>query len=316
MDIDKILLKVMNNQASSEEYAALEAWKKESAENIHLLNQLSNQNKSETYKDYDKETAWKKVNARIEEPIVSEGKGSSKAWIMGIAALLFLGIAGYMFLGDKETSPSTYQSSETNMSFALEDNTEVWLRDGGNKLEVISDFQNERVVALSGEAFFDVAHNKEMPFYIELENDDRIKVVGTSFNLMTKGNELDLSIYDGIVELHTLNRVIRLVKGDRVTRINDSIVKVKNNNLNTLSWKNKVLIFDNTMITDVFESIENHFQAEITIQGNQNDLSQCLVRTKFTDESLESILEELSKLYDFKYSITNKDISITELTCP
>jgi len=317
MDIDKILLKVMNNQASLEEYKALEAWKSESAENIELLKQLSNQGQGEVYKEYDKETAWKKVNAMIDEPVVQSGaQGSSKVWLWCLAAVMLLGIAGYFLSTDRIESPKAYLTEDTNMSFALADQTKVWLREGGHSLKVVSDFENERVVALSGEAFFDVAHDKEKPFYIDLDNDDRVKVVGTSFNLLTQGDELDLTVYDGIVELHTLNRVLKLTKGDRATRINGSVVLVKNNDTNKLSWQNKELIFDNVVITQVFKDIESHYGVDITFQGESNNYSKCLVHTKFTEETLDNVLTELSKLYNFKYKVTGKEVAIVNLTCP
>ena len=317
MDIDKILLKVINNQASSEEYKALESWKNESAENIELLKQLSNQGVGETYKQYDKQTAWKKVNAQIDEPVKKRtARGSSKVWIWCIAGLLLLGgLALFINKNTSQTTPKKYNSNDVNLAFALEDKTEVWLREGGYTLDIVSDFQKERIVELSGEAFFDVAHNEKMPFYIELDNDDKIKVVGTSFNLMTVGDHLDLTIYEGVVELHSNDTVIVLTKGDRLTRINGAIVKYKNNNLNTLSWKNKELIFDNALITDVFKCIENHYKVNITYQGVKNNFSACLVRTKFTEDSLENVMQELSKLLDFKYKITNKEIAVIDLNC-
>lgn len=53
----------------------------------------------------------------------------------------------------------------------------------GSWLKYPVQFIGERKVELSGEAFFDVAHNAEIPFHVNTRNLD-IKVLGTTFNLI------------------------------------------------------------------------------------------------------------------------------------
>lgn len=314
MDIDKLLLKVMNNEATKEEYNALEQWKSESQENIQLLQELASGNKNATdYQDFDKEAAWEKVESQI-EPTQSPKVSSNTTWYV-VAGIAILAIAAYFFLPEKETQPSVYKSdADEVMAFALEDRSKIWLNEGGSAIEIKSDFQSERRVALSGEAFFDIAPDKDRPFIIEVANNDFIRVLGTSFNIINEDDEFDLTVYSGTVELHTLNRVLTLTKNDRVTRINGAMAKVKNNDQNKLSWKTKELIFENSALNQVFEALEDHYNVNIQVESN-GTLGKCRIRTRFAQESITKVMKELSAQYSFKYEIDSNNISVSGLSC-
>lgn len=64
----------------------------------------------------------------------------------------------------------------------LEDGSQVWLN-AGSTLQFPVRFDNGmRVVTLVGEAYFDVAHDSERPFYVTTDR-QQIKVIGTAFNV-------------------------------------------------------------------------------------------------------------------------------------
>lgn len=318
MDIEKLLLKVLNDKASTQEYLALESWKKESEENIKLLNELQTKHNDiqDGYKEYDKNAAWHKVESRILQS-ESPRRKKKRGYLIPLAAsvLLISGLMYYFIWNDKPSVPTKYNSETEMIQFALQDQTDIWLREGGAELNVLSDFDDERRVALSGEAFFEVAHDTEKPFMIELNDDDYIKVVGTSFNLVHEGDEFDLALFSGKVELHMNNRTIILEKGYRATKVDGALVKLRNINQNTASWKSENLIFDNVSMIDAFKDIENHFNVSIDYSSTSNDLSQCAIRTKFTNESLEEVLKELSQINSFTYTKENSKIIIQDLYC-
>lgn len=317
MDIEKLLLKVLNDEASSQEYAALEMWKKESQENLKLLQELQTQHTDiqEGYKEYDKNAAWHKVETRILQVEQPARKLPAYLKWAGIAAVFFLGISTLFLLNQEPETPTEYNTTTETLQFALEDKTDIWLRDGGSKLEVISDFEKERRVALQGEAFFNVAHDTDRPFIIELAGQDYVRVVGTSFNLMNEGEKFDLTLFSGVVDLHMNGSTITLQKGDRAKKVDGSLVKYRNNDKNTASWKSKELVFENVNATEAFKALEDHFNISIDFSSATNNLSGCAIRSKFTNENVESVLTEFSNIWDFKYSNTNGKVVIKELSC-
>ncbi len=321
MDIDKILLKIMNDQASKAEYEALEAWKNESQENIAQLQQIiqSKNNNSSPYRDYNKHKAWKKIEVQMEplQPVKAQKTSVPKIPILLFLITLIAGVA-YMFLKEDAIKvPTLYQAHQEQQNFALQDDSQIWLRQGGTNLEILSKFDSdeERRVSLEGEAFFDIAKNPSKPFIIELGNEEYIKVLGTSFNVINKGKELNISVYSGTVILHTLGRELTLKKGDKASRVMDAIVLNKNIDSNETSWKTKELTFDDTALSQVFEAISRHYKMDIELDKENTNLANCRVRERFTDQTIDSVMSDLSKNLDFKYELNAQKITISNLSC-
>lgn len=316
MDIDKILLKVLSNKASQEEFDALEAWKQDSADNLKALQEMmSSSNTASSYKDYNPEAAWDQIAPKVyQDSTPTAHKSSSLSKILiGLAACFLIAGIGYL-LYNQDEKQTNYQANDAVENIQLADNSQVWLNKGGSTIDIISDFETERIVALEGEAFFDVAPNKEVPFIIKVKDKSFIKVIGTSFNVINTSKEFDLTVYSGVVEYHTLNRVIELVKDDRITFINGAYAKVKNDNYNKISWRNNELVFENTTIDNVFSVLEDHFDVAINF-NRKSDLSKCRIRTKFVNESLDSILKELKQHFNFDYTNSKGIINISGIKC-
>jgi len=103
----------------------------------------------------------------------------------------------------KANQVSTRPGSRSKV--VLPDGTQVWLN-ADSKLTYGNDFGvSSRDVTLSGEAYFDVKPNKEVPFYIHTSK-IKIKVTGTVFNVRAYPNETrsETSLLHGKVEV-TLN---------------------------------------------------------------------------------------------------------------
>lgn len=309
MDIDKIILKTLNQKNSLEEYEMLEEWKAESEANMEFLNTIMSNNNKEhniTYKEFNKDAAWNQV----EEEMTKENNSLLRYIPI---ALLMLCIAGavYFFTGEKKAD--IFKTSEETRDVLLADNSKIWLN-YETSFEVDPAYADSRNVKLSGEAYFEVEANQENPFLIALNNDDFIKVVGTSFNVLNRGNEFDLTVYSGRVELHTLGRVLELGKNDRVQRVNGAMVKTRNDDQNILSWKNKELIFDQTDLKKVFTDLGDHYNVEFQLNENVNT-ENCALRSRFKNQSIDQVLSELENIFKIKYTKEENIITITDLKC-
>jgi len=85
----------------------------------------------------------------------------------------------------------------------LGDGTKVWIN-AASKLTYPSSFsKNERLVKLKGEAYFEVAHDRERPFKV-LSGKQTIEVLGTSFNLSNYPKEATTStLVEGQIQIDT-----------------------------------------------------------------------------------------------------------------
>jgi ferric-dicitrate binding protein FerR (iron transport regulator) len=116
--------------------------------------------------------------------------------------------AYYIFSSTQKTitTPSEYHivaGKGIRKAISLPDGTKVWLN-GDSKLTYNAKMNEEdtRLVSLTGEAFFDVAHDKEHPFIIRTDKVS-IKVLGTAFNISAYPNDkkCETTLLRGSIEL-------------------------------------------------------------------------------------------------------------------
>lgn len=310
MDIDKLILKALNKKASLAEYEALEEWKNESEQNIeYLKTMLAEESTNHTpYQQFDVKNAWNNISPNVEEK-------SNNSSLIALAILIIgLLLGAYLiFNSSNETRSDYFESTDSIATVNLEDNSIVTLNKNSS-LSLLSDFNTERMVALQGEAFFEVTPNSERPFRIELDENNSVKVVGTSFNLLHRDQTFDLSVFSGVVELNVLNRVIELKRGDRITLKDGAYVKYRNNDENLISWKTNDLIFEDLALDQVFDELGEHFSVEFERADSDNQLG-CTLRSRFTNQNLDEILLELQRIFDFDYDIKGSKVEIRNLEC-
>src|SRR5690606_8013666 len=112
---------------------------------------------------------------------------------------------------------------------------------------------NERRIKLEGEAYFEVAHRKDQPFYIEA-NGTETKVLGTHFNISAYPEDhlVKTTLVEGSVQFANSYSSVNLTPGEQGLSSNNQTIKVsKVKPNNEISWKNGYFTFDNTNIKDV-----------------------------------------------------------------
>ena len=107
-------------------------------------------------------------------------------WAARIAAVTIVAIAGYFitsdFLYNKEVQLQTVTvPAGQRAQIILADGTRVWLNSKSTMKYAANFGRNERNVELDGEAYFEVAKNKNIPFYVHTET-NKVKGVRMSIN--------------------------------------------------------------------------------------------------------------------------------------
>ena len=101
-----------------------------------------------------------------------------------------------------------FSSVDAITKVTLPDGSNVWLNHSST-LKYPAMFQGDsRTVELTGEGYFEVAHNPKIPFIVKA---GEIQVVahGTTFNIMAYPDEdrIETSLINGSVELQRLNQI-------------------------------------------------------------------------------------------------------------
>jgi transmembrane sensor len=231
-------------------------------------------------KEINVDKAWNNVFSRINE---SEHKNervfamisfmrSSFIRVAAIAlVLLSLGIAGaYLFNPDIFSRKISIASAndQKNIEVALPDGSRIFLN-RNSELSYRSNFgARGRNVTLTGEAFFEIAPDASKPFIIDAGN-AKVRVVGTSFNVITKNSESAVEVFvkTGKVMLsnNSGSKSVALDPGYVGTMDSEISAKSLNNNPNYLSWKTGLLVYNGQKLDVVFSDLKRVYNMDIEV---------------------------------------------------
>lgn len=189
----------------------------------------------------------------------------------------------------------------------LSDGTEIHLN-SGSKIKYPRSFNGEnRELSLSGEGFFDVAHDPEHPFIVKTKQMN-VKALGTKFNVLSypENDAVATTLVEGKLVLERFaengkTKTIRtLSPGQHVEyHVNSGKASSTKGDIGKyIAWKDGLLIFDNSGIDEVAERLGRMFNVEIEATTEIKDYTYTV---KFVDESLSQILDLLTKATPVDY---------------
>lgn len=180
---------------------------------------------------------------------------------------------------------------------SLPDGTKVWLN-AASTLQFPTAFKGkERVVKLTGEAYFEVAKDKAVPFKVKMPDETSITVLGTHFNIMAYPEEhkVNATLLEGSISVQkgSLNKM--LVPGE-MAQVTDKISLQKVDAEEMISWKNGLFRFENADVRTVMHEIERWYNVGVIYEGAVpgNKITGFVSRTSQLNEVLKML--ELSGL--------------------
>lgn len=236
--------------------------------------------------------------------------------ILKYAAILLLAfISGYFLRTitrdkNQEIQYATIevQYGQTSHLF-LFDGTEVWLN-SGTKFKYPNQFNlSERDVFLEGEAFFKVAHNKNLPFKVKTGKLE-VEVLGTSFNVSAyPGESLQtVMLVEGNVQLND-------VDGKQIGALSPGQIAIKTDGIDTLqvktteqyfytSWKDGKVTFNGETLGEIAKKMERWYNVEMNFENESLKnfkFTGTILRNKPIDQTIMAM--ELLAPIKFKYMI-------------
>ncbi len=190
----------------------------------------------------------------------------------------------------------------------LADGTKVWLN-SESTLSYRSDFgRRDRDVELDGEAYFEVAKNKEIPFYVNTET-NQVRVVGTHFNVCAyKGsNEFETTLVEGIVDIYAYDNerpLTRLTKNEFFGSYQGKYKKAVLPSYDYLRWREGLYCFDDSPFSCILTKLEKYYNVKITVENPKVLNYRCT--GKFKEQDRRFLLQTgsyNSNAYSLKYDI-------------
>jgi transmembrane sensor len=304
-EIDELIAKVLTDEATSKEQVELKTWLKESPENKHYFDALKRiwdeAAESATTLDVNTDVAWAKVKKQINTPKSLTIKWLSLGNVLKAAAAILLLFTVFQFLNKKEVSQEqTYAAQSTIEKTTLNDGSAITLNKKSSLTTVFS--TKERRVRLQGEAYFAVAKDKEKPFIIDV-NTLEVKVVGTAFKIdnLSQPSKVIVVVDEGIVEVHGRNDTKRLTKNEKAIYdiATGQFEKIMlNDDVNTMAFKSRELIFEKTALKDVIPKINEFYGSSVEITSSS--IENCPISSPFhfDKQSLDEVLEIITGTFE------------------
>jgi transmembrane sensor len=274
-----------------------------------------------TFHPAQQDKAWSKfVSLRSEKGIIPIYTNSYK-WLAYVAAItIFLLSATLVFY--LRQSPEVLQSAVVYQRIeagygkidhiTLPDSSQLSLFPG-TVLDIPNNFNTKnRKVFLNGRAYFEVAHNKQKPFYV-LTSKVVTRVLGTSFevNAAIETDIASVTLRTGRVDVsNTFRKLAILHPGQKLTYHQATgkyvMEQVEANKL--LSWVKGELTFEQTNFAEICRQLEKWYHISIQVQNKQ--LLQKNITANFKGQSAKQVLDILSATAGFNYKASNNIIHI------
>lgn len=209
-------------------------------------------------------------------------------------------------LVEKVEIENHYAPPGVKANLTLQDGSKVILN-SGSTIKYVKNFDsNQRVLELSGEAYFEVAEDQSRPFSVKTGS-VTTTALGTTFLISSYENEpLDIALLTGKVAVSIdfgHEQEVMLTKGEGL-KVDLRSKEVQSESFDPekiLAWTRKAIIFEKVSMFEVRRVLENWYGVKIEFQNRPSkDLE---ISGKFTDQSLENVLEGLSHSARFEFKL-------------
>jgi len=196
------------------------------------------------------------------------------------------------------------------LQLTLPDGTRVWLN-SVSELEFPAEFDpGERLVKLSGEAFFEVEKDPRRPFKVLAEG-TVTTALGTSFNINTKtSGRVNISLHTGRVKVEAplVAEGVFLDPG-RALQYDAHRERVTVDGFNpsaVMGWKDGRLIFAESTLPEAVRLLEEWYG--IKIQLNNAEEIDWKYSGEYQKQTLDNVLNSMAYIQKFKYSINGNKV--------
>lgn len=256
------------------------------------------------------------LHRKFEETWIEYKNSKSKSAFLKVSKLLWQSLAAvaviifaitfYSLISNsilKTKAPQyfeVYVPAAKQSQITLPDGTKVWVN-SDTKIRYSNRFNDkERNLLLEGEAYFEVAHQKQVPFKV-FANGAEIKVLGTKFNVKSYPGEesVETVLVEGKVELSRADAKqsgsVEMKPGDKaIFNLKTNKVSFTRNDVDAdLAWKDGKVIFRNIQLSEVCKTLARRFNAEIVLSDDAGRLLTHPFTFTIENEPLPRVLDYL-----------------------
>jgi ferric-dicitrate binding protein FerR (iron transport regulator) len=228
--------------------------------------------------------------------------------IAAIVAITLLGSWYYFIHINKSNKLVAMQTisvpSGQRLNIVLPDGTDVWLNAKTTIKYPVSFNEKERLILLDGQAYFDVAKDKEVPFLVKTR-DGIIQALGTKFDVMAypDSHSFETVLMEGKVKVRTVCdslQSIILTPSNKAYLKNGKLETAYVDDFSAYEWKDGLISFKNESFAQIMKSFEKVYDVRIVIENPK--VGNLIYTGKFrVIDGVDYALRVLQKDVKFKY---------------
>jgi ferric-dicitrate binding protein FerR (iron transport regulator) len=158
----------------------------------------------------------------------------------------------------------------------LPDGSKVWLNAASSLKFPTAFLGKERNVELSGEAYFEVAHNEKQPFKVKVKGVE-VLVLGTHFNINSYDDEgtIKTTLLKGSVRetIADKQQSVTITPGQQAQVGKDKMIKVINDVdiAQVIAWQSGLFEFNNSDLPTIMRQISRWYDVDVVYESKPAD---------------------------------------------
>lgn len=202
----------------------------------------------------------------------------------------------------------------------LADGSKVWLNSASSLRFPTSFSGKERNIELTGEGYFEVAHDPRMPFHVK-SGDMTAEVLGTHFDINAYSDEsvIKTTLLEGSIKVSmpssspSQHTEVRLKPGEQaqLSPSRPGAILVQTTDVDAaIAWKNGHFIFQDNDIQSVMRQLARWYDVDVSYKGNVTEERFVGVINRSRYENISQILNMLEKTRTVSFTISGRHITV------
>jgi transmembrane sensor len=224
------------------------------------------------------------------------------------------GLLVYEILPRENSSGISYNTITTPVGgkyhVILPDGSKVWLN-STSSLHFPTVFSGKvRKVELSGEGYFEISKNKDMPFVVEAEK-TQVEVLGTHFNVMAYQNEAlsETTLLEGSVKVG--NGALKKILSPGQQALVGTQIQLRTVDPDeAVAWKEGYFQFDNEDLRTIMRQLRRWY--DVDVLNEEQIPNKHFTAMISRNNTLSKVLKMLEMSGELKFQIEDKKITIRE----
>jgi len=215
--------------------------------------------------------------------------------------------------GPPLTNTLTNPRGSRVIDMTLADGSRVWLNAGSSITYPVAFTGNERKVNITGEAYFEVAHNVSKPFYVS-KGDVNVQVLGTHFNVNAYDDEenIKVTLLEGKVRVTNsqspIPNSIVLKPGQQAVSHDSRFITHENIDLEAvMAWKNGLFHFQEASIETIMQELARWYDIDVRYEAK---IDQHYVGKIYRQSNISEVLKMLETVGGVHFKVEGKSVTV------